>query len=496
MGNRSFIDRHELWNQDQKARAREILRQVEIGGVQLIRLAWADPHGAARAKSISPDAFRQAMSDGYNINVATSTLDASGGRIFSSFVPGGGMNLDEMTGSPNLVIVPDPNTYRDLPWASGVGWILCDEYFRDGRPFHFSSRHLLRKQITRLNETGLQHVVGLEVEWYLSKVVQQQLDSENTGIPGRRGQPIETAPVEPGFSYHSETNLDIMQPIISELANTYTKLGLPLRSIENEYGPGQIECTFVAEEAMRAADDYVLFRTATRQVCRRLGFFATFMSCPGLPGHFPSGWHLHQSLIDRDTKTNLLTPTDNGEFLSEKGRNFLAGLLKHAIPGTIFATPTINGFRRFKPNSLAPNRVTWGYDHRGVLMRVISNADDPASRIENRAGEPSANPYLFIASQIAAGLDGLVNRLTLEAPEEAPYTSDRRLLPTTFLDGLNELENDSFYRSAFGDLFLDYFLALKNAELDRFREYCNDEVVGEDETAITEWEQNEYYDFF
>ena len=110
MGNRSFIDRHELWNQDQKARAREILRQVEIGGVQLIRLAWADPHGAARAKSISPDAFRQAMRDGYNINVATSTLDASGGRIFSSFVPGGGMNLDEMTGSPKLVIVPDPNT--------------------------------------------------------------------------------------------------------------------------------------------------------------------------------------------------------------------------------------------------------------------------------------------------------------------------------------------------------------------------------------------------
>lgn len=496
MGNTSFIDCHDLWTHDQKARAREVLRQVEIDELHLIRLVWADPHGAARAKSISPDAFRNAMSDGYNINVATSTLDASGGRIFSSFVPGGGMNLDEMTGSPNLVIVPDPNTYRDLPWAPGVGWVLCDEYFRDGRPFHFSSRHLLRKQITRLNEAGFQHVVGLEVEWYLSKVVQQQLEPENTGIPGKRGRPIETAPIEPGYSYHSETNLDIMQPMISDLANAYTKLGLPLRSIENEYGPGQIECTFAAEEAMRAADDYVLFRTATRQVCRRLGYFATFMSCPGLPGHFPSGWHLHQSLFDKDTNNNLLTPTNDSEILSETGKNFLSGLLKHSIPATIFSTPTINGFRRFKPNSLAPNRVTWGYDHRGVLMRVISQPNDTASRIENRAGEPSANPYLFIASQIAAGLDGLLNNLTLDDAEEAPYTSDCQLLPTTFSDGLNELENDNFYRNAFGNLFLDYYLALKNAELDRFQEYCDDKVVGENETTITEWEQNEYYDFF
>jgi len=496
MGNTSFIDCHDLWTHDQKARAREVLRQVEIDELHLIRLVWADPHGAARAKSISPDAFRNAMSDGYNINVATSTLDASGGRIFSSFVPGGGMNLDEMTGSPNLVIVPDPNTYRDLPWAPGVGWVLCDEYFRDGRPFHFSSRHLLRKQITRLNEAGFQHVVGLEVEWYLSKVVQQKLEPANTGIPGKRGRPIETAPIEPGYSYHSETNLDIMQPMISDLANAYTKLGLPLRSIENEYGPGQIECTFAAEEAMRAADDYVLFRTATRQVCRRLGYFATFMSCPGLPGHFPSGWHLHQSLFDKDTNNNLLTPTNDSEILSETGKNFLSGLLKHSIPATIFSTPTINGFRRFKPNSLAPNRVTWGYDHRGVLMRVISQPNDTASRIENRAGEPSANPYLFIASQIAAGLDGLLNNLTLDDAEEAPYTSDCQLLPTTFSDGLNELENDNFYRNAFGNLFLDYYLALKNAELDRFQEYCDDKVVGENETTITEWEQNEYYDFF
>jgi glutamine synthetase len=203
MENRSYIDRHGLWSDSQVMRAAEVLRQLDAEGVHLIRLAWADPHGAARAKAITPDAFRDAMANGYNINVATSTLDSSGGRVFSSFVRGGGMDLDEMTGSPNLVIVPDPETFRILPWAPGVAWILCDEYFRDGTPFHFSSRHLLRRQVARLAEAGYRQVVGLEVEWYLAHLTQDRLTAENTGVPGvpgRRGRPLETAPLEPGYS--------------------------------------------------------------------------------------------------------------------------------------------------------------------------------------------------------------------------------------------------------------------------------------------------------
>lgn len=492
----SFTERHGLRDAAQAALADEVLKQVEADGLQLIRLAWADPHGAARAKAVTPDAFRAAMVDGYNINVATSTLDASGGRVFASFVPGGGMGLAEMTGSPNLVIVPDPETFRVLPWAPGVGWILCDEYFRDGTPFHFSTRHLLRKQVARLADAGMRHVVGLEVEWYLAHLTQDRLTAENTGVPGRRGLPPETAPLEPGYSYHSETNLDVMQPMLSALAGAYTDIGLPLRSVENEYGPGQVECTFTADDAIRAADNYVLFRTATRQVCRRHGYFATFMCRPGVAGHFSSGWHLHQSVVGAASDANLFTPGTDADALSEKGSAFLAGLLDHTLPATVFASPTVNGFRRFQPNSLAPNRATWGTDHRGALMRVISASGDPASRIENRAGEPAANPYLFIASQIAAGLDGIERGLSLAPPDDAPYESDKPLLPASLAEGLEALAQDGFYRSVFGDVFTDYYLGLKNAELDRYRQYCEDEGIGENDADVTGWEQNEYYDFF
>src|ERR671925_1860538 len=212
----AFIARHGLWTDEQRRQAQELKRRVKQEDLRLVRLAWADPHGAARAKAVTVPVFLSALETGYNINVATTTLDSANARTFASFTRGGGMGLDEMTGSPNLVIVPDPATFRVLPWASGVGWVLCDEYFRDGRPFHFSPRHLLRKQVRRLAERNVHLVVGLEVEWYLARV----------------------------------------------------------------------------------AEDRLLFRTATRQICRRLGYFATFMARPALKGYYASGWHLHQSLAE------------------------------------------------------------------------------------------------------------------------------------------------------------------------------------------------------
>lgn len=496
MTNAGFIERHDLWSDDQARRAAELRHLGALEDLHLIRLAWADPHGAARAKEVSVPAFLDALTNGYNINVATSTLDSSGGRVFSSFTRGGGMGLAEMTGSPNLTIVPDPTTFRVLPWAPGIGWVLCDEYFRDGTPFHFSTRHLLRRQVKRLAEAGLTHIVGLEVEWYLAHLVQDRLTTENTGVPGRRGVPPATAPVEPGYSYHSETNLDAMQPVLSSLARSYTAIGLPLRSIENEYGPGQVECTFAAGDAMTAADNYVLFRTATRQVCRREGYFATFMCRPGIAGHFSSGWHLHQSVVDRTTGDNRFMPEGGDVPLSATGQAFLAGLLDHTLAATVFAAPTVNGYRRFQPNSLAPDRVSWGVDHRGSLMRVIGGAGDRASRIENRAGEPAANPYLFIASQIAAGLDGIERNLALGPSDDEPYQADRPALPGDLGAALAALDGSSFFRRQFGDVFVDYYLRLKKAELDRFGQYCQDTGIERSAGDVTPWEQNEYYDFF
>jgi glutamine synthetase len=491
-----FIERHSVWSDEQKRLAAELPSRIRGANLRLIRLAWGDPHGASRAKAVTVPVFLDALKNGYNINVATTTLDSAGGRVFASFTQGGGMGLAEMTGSPNLTIVPDPATFRILPWAPGVGWILCDEFFNSGAPFHFSPRQLLRRLADELEGKGFKLRIGLEIEWYLAKVAEDALGDEHVGMPGLRGRPIRTTPAEPGYSYHSESNMDLMQPVLGALAETYEALGLPLRSVENEWGPGQVECTFSAQDALRACDDLLLFRTATRQVCRRMGYFATFMARPALKGYYASGWHLHQSLLDAASGENRFMPASGTEPLSEIGLHYLGGLLANAVPAVVFATPTVNGYRRFKPNSLAPDRAGWAYDHRGTMVRALGGFDDPATRLENRIGEPSANPYLFVASQIIAGLDGVERKLNPGSQDLDPYGAKRTMLPKTLGEALDALDKSPLFRKRFGDVFIDYYVKLKRNEAGRFANFLQEQGIESQPEEPTAWEQNEYFDFF
>jgi glutamine synthetase len=491
-----FIDRHGLWTDTERRQAAEIARRVEREQLQFVRLAWADPHGWSRVKAVTAPAFRAALTGGYNINVATSTLDPAGARTFASFTRGGGMGLDEMTGSPNLVIVPDPSTFRVLPWAPGVGWVLCDEYFNTGVPFHFSPRHLLRRQVERLNARGFALDVGIEIEWYLLRVAEDHLTHEHVSAPGERGRPIATWPIEPGYRYHAETGMDLMQPVLSALGAAFDRIDLPLRSIEKEWGPGQIECTFSPRTALEAADNVLLFRSATRQICRRMGYFATFMCRPAVKGYYSSGWHLHQSMVDAQTGRNLFMPDRDGDRLSPLGNTFLAGLLRHAAPAVAFAAPTVNGYRRFRPNSLAPDRAGWGYDHRGAMIRVLGGRGDPATRMENRCGEPAANPYLYIGSQIVAGLAGIEGSLEPPPPDDEPYAADRPLLPASLMHALDALEAEPLFRRELGDRFIDYFVRLKRTEAGRYLRFVEQAGVPAHDPEPTDWEQHEYFDFF
>ena len=494
--NAGFVARHSTWTDEQRKLAGELAARIRSANLKLVRLAWADPHGASRAKAVTVPVFLESLRNGYNINVATTTLDSAGARVFSSFTRGGGMGLTEMTGSPNLTIVPDPSTFRVLPWAGGIGWVLCDEYFNNGVPFHFSPRQLLRRLVREMHGKGRDLRIGLEIEWYLARLDEDGLGDEHVGTPGLRGRPIRTRPVEPGYSYHSETNMDLMQPVLGRLADTYAALGLPLRSIEKEWGPGQVECTFGPQSALKASDDVVLFRTATRQVCRRLGYFATFMARPALKGYYASGWHLHQSLVDQKTGANLFMPESGGDPLSAAGRAYLGGLLAHAVPATAFATPTVNGYRRFRPNSLAPDRAGWAYDHRGTMVRALGGSGDPATRLENRSGDPSANPYLYAAAQIVSGLNGMECGLDPGDQDEEPYAARRTMLPKTLPEALDALEGDALFRGRLGGVFIDYYVKLKRSEAGRFASYLEENRIEDRPEEPTAWEQNEYFDFF
>jgi glutamine synthetase len=226
-----------------------------------------------------------------------------------------------------------------------------------------------------------------------------------------------------------------------------------------------------------------------------MGHFATFMCRPALKGYYSSGWHLHQSLLDGKSGRNLFMPEREREHLSPLGRAFLGGLMTYAAPATAFATPTVNGYRRFRPNSLAPDRASWCYDHRGVMFRVLGAPGDETTRLENRVGEPSANPYLYILSQIIAGLAGVEDALDPGPAEDDPYNADRPMLPTSLSAALEALEREPLFRAQLGEVFFDYFLKLKRNEAGRFAQWRK-ETGAQEGDEPTAWEQNEYFDFF
>ena len=160
----------------------------------------------------------------------------------------------------------------------------------------------------------------------------------------------------------------------------------------------------------------------------------------------------------------------------------MAGLLDHAAAACAFTTPTINGYKRYRPYSNAPTRACWAADNRGAMLRVIGQPGDSATRIENRAGEPGANPYLAMAAQIACGLDGMARALDPGPAADAPYDCDAPLLPRSLAGALEALRTDACLNAAFGPFFVDYFIRLKQAEIDRFL------------AEVTEWEHAEYFE--
>jgi glutamine synthetase len=207
------------------------------------------------------------------------------------------------------------------------------------------------------------------------------------------------------------------------------------------------------------------------------------MARPKLANLASSGWHLHQSLRDRRANVNAFTSNDK-EPVSRVGRNFLAGLLSHARAAAAFTTPTINGYKRYRSHSLAPDRAVWGRDNRGVMIRVLGSMGDPAARLENRVGEPAANPYLYMASQIFTGLDGMERMLDPGPSADTPYEAAALHLPKNLDEAMRALRNDACLSDGFGRGFIDYYIRIKEAEIARYQ------------AEVTEWEQREYFDLF
>lgn len=454
-GRAGFIERHGLWSDAQYAAAAQAQRVIDEHGIELIRVCFADQHGLLRGKTLTREAFAAALRGGTTAPSSLVLKEMSGRSAYPVF-DAPALGMAGLAGAGDMVLVPDPMMFRVLPWAPRTAWVLCDIHLRDGAPVTLSTRRVLRAQLDGLALRGLELVVGLEVEFHVLTPAGEMLD--------RGGQLL------------LQDDVDPLDELVQLLRDGLVALDLPLRSIEHEMGPSQLEVTFGPQPALRAADDMVLCRSAIKQLCRRHGLHATFMCRPAVEGLLSSGWHVHQSLVETGSGRNAFAGEDG---LSHLGRAYLAGLLAHARGAAVFTTPTVNGYKRYRPMSLAPDRILWGEDNKGAMVRVVG---DPPSHLENRSAEPAANPYLAIAAQIVSGLDGVDSELELAAPSLRPYADEAPRLPTSLMEALDELEADPVFAAGLGRDVVSWIAHLKRAEVSRYLE------------AVTDWEQREYYD--
>jgi len=323
-------------------------------------------------------------------------------------------------------------------------------------------------------------MMGLEVEFQVFERLDAALDHGQATMPPA---PVATRNLTQGWQYLTETRYGEAEDLLDTIRRMAAAMGLAPRSMEIEMGPSQFEFTFAPSDPVGQADRAVLFRTMVKEVCHARGLHASFMAKPRLPNAAANGWHIHQSLLHRSSGENAFTPATPGELTTEAA-GWIAGLLDNAAACCLLTSPTINSYKRFAPFQLAPNRVQWGWDNRGAMIRALLQPGDRASRVENRVADPTANPYLAFAAQIIAGRDGIARGATPPPATETPYDETAVALPATMIEAIEAFEASDLFADRLGADVVRYLAHIKRAEWGRYL------------STISEWEQAEYFNLF
>jgi glutamine synthetase len=354
---------------------------------------------------------------------------------------------------PDMVCRPDPTTFRIVPWAAEpVAVVIHDCFEWDGSPVRLSPRAVLRGVIDRYTQRGWRPVVAPEMEFYL--VARQQNPHEPLHSPiGRTGKP------EAGRQSYSIDAVNDFDPFFMELSRFCVVHRLGVETLIHEAGAGQMEINFTHGDPLELADRVFLFKRTVRETALRHGIFATFMAKPmeTEPG---SAMHIHQSILDADDR-NIFSEPDGSA--SRAFFHYIAGLQNYVPLVMPMFAPYVNSYRRLAPFMSAPTNVRWGYDNRTCGIR-IPKSDPDARRVENRVPGVDVNPYLAIATTLACGFLGMVDKLQ---PAEAVSTSAwnmERELPRHLEDAIELLRACAPMREQLGTHFVDAFCAVKELE--------------------------------
>jgi glutamine synthetase len=444
-------------------------KRIQADGVDFIRFEQTDTHGISRSKTVPVGHFNHFAAHGLNFLLGQLGFDAQAG-----VAPNTGY-LEER-GFPDSRIYPDLSTYRLVPWADRTARLLCEPYFQDGTPAMAAPRTVARKLLAELESLGYRFYSGFEYEFYL-----QQRDNQQ--------------PPFPGIQIFATLRNNFDESLVNQILRDMSKVGVDIITSNAEYGPGQMEINFSPAAGIAAADHAFTFKNGVKEISQRNGYMASFMTKP-YGDQSANGCHYHHSLIDLQSGGNAFSNRDKPDELTEICRWWLGGQIKHAAALTALSSPTVNCAKRYKLYSFAPTNATWGVENRTVGWRIKALMGEGA-HIENRLPGGASNPYLVMASVLAAGLDGLRNHIEPpEAVEGIAYgMTGVEDLPQRLEHALDALEGDALLRASLGEEFIKLFVAVKRHEIGKAQaaiaEYDQPTFLD----MVSDWERAEYFEF-
>lgn len=423
-----------------------VLRTIEERGVKFVRLWFTDVAGTLKSVAIAPAEVEGAFAEGLGFD--------------GSAIEGLSRSYEA-----DMLAQPDPSTFQILPWRGEINptaRMFCDIMTPDGQPAAADPRNVLRRALAKASELGFSFYIHPEIEFYLLK--SSEIGPEGP-IPVDKAGYFDNVP--------GGTANDFRRRAVSMLE----QLGISVEFSHHEGGPGQNEIDLRYADALTMADNIMTFRTVIKEVAIEQGVYATFMPKP-FTEHPGSGMHTHMSLFEGDT--NAFYDASGQYHLSKVGRQFIAGLLRHAPEITAVTNQYVNSYKRLWGGGEAPSFVCWGHNNRSALIRVPLYKPDKggSSRIEYRAIDSAANPYLAYALLLNAGLKGIEHEYELPPETEDNVwdltDSERRAmgiqpLPQSLDHAIRKLEESELAAETLGEQVFSYVLANKQAEWSAYR---------------------------
>lgn len=439
----------------------EIRERLEKEGLDILRVMFADVLGTTRSKFVLTSELERGVKHGPAFCQGVWVTTNRGGVLDAGNIITDGLQ--------DFITKLDPKTIKNLPYEPGMACAIVDAYHPDWSENRFAPRTVLKNIIAEYAKIGLAPVVGPELEFYITKMIDGKYSRahENLGLVYTTGPMVDP----------DGTFLRIIRVLDA--------MNIGVVAANHEFSPSQYEINLWHSGALDAADRTFIFKTAIKEIVLKEDKIATFIGKPW-SDEGGSGFHLHFSV--EDIKGNNAMHDGNGA-LSNIAQHMIAGILENAAAITALSNPTVNAFKRLGPDTLAPYRANWGFDNRSCMVRIPPERE-AGTRLEVRVGDGAANPYLMIAVILAAGLDGINRKLSCPDPavglaydnESAP------VLPMTLKEALEALSTNENIKAYLSSELVETFLALKFDEIERYENTVPDPLTRD----ITQWEHDEY----